>query len=64
MLTLKELREARGLSLYEVEKAIGVNRGNISRLERGLLNPQASTIDLFLAYYKVKYEDVDWKLDK
>ena len=33
---LKEWREARGLTLVDMSKAIGMSEGNLSRVERGL----------------------------
>ena len=41
---LRALRKERGLSLRDVERRSGVNRSMISRLERGLRRPRASTL--------------------
>ena len=36
---LKEIRQSRGLSLMDVEKATGISNGNISRWENGQVIP-------------------------
>jgi len=41
--TLRELRKARGLSLEEVAYLASVDAATVSRVERGLVRPQART---------------------
>jgi len=42
---LAALRAKRGLSIREVARRAGMSPSNLSEIERGLRDPQASTID-------------------
>ena len=44
MQQLRARRERQGLSLSEVSERVGIDKGNLSRLEQGKGNPTLSTI--------------------
>jgi len=41
---LKEIRKAKGVSIKELSKNVGINRDRISLIERGLVNPSWGTV--------------------
>ena len=41
---LRTLREARGLTLRELEMASGIERGTINRIERNVASPRLDSI--------------------
>lgn len=41
---IKELREARGLTLRELEALANIENSNIARLESGAVNPRFTTL--------------------
>lgn len=58
--TIRRMREARGLSLRELERITGINRGTLSRIERGWLASAEETAKLLAALSEeraVKPED-------
>lgn len=42
---LKEIRESRGLSQFQLSILSGVNQSNISRIERGVESPTLATLE-------------------
>lgn len=44
-LVIKVLRDARGMSQRELARIMGVNRTFVSKLERGTVQPQLSTLE-------------------
>jgi len=42
--TLRTIRQAQGQSLREVARAAGMDHASLSRIERGLRDPQVSTL--------------------
>lgn len=42
---LKEIRESRGLSQFQLSMLSGVNQSNISRIERGVESPTLNTLE-------------------
>ena len=49
---LYKLRHAVGVTIIEVSLAIGINNGNLSKLERGLNRASPDTAAALVAYYK------------
>lgn len=47
--TLQRMRLAAGLSLRELERRTGINRGSLSRIERGWLATEAETAKILAA---------------
>jgi len=55
----KKLKELRGeLSLYEVGKITGINRGDLKRFEDGSLLPKPDSLAKLAEYYEVPYEEL------
>jgi transcriptional regulator with XRE-family HTH domain len=50
---LRAAREKLGLSQAEVSQRSGVEQGEVSRIERGIRDPQASTIEKLAAAVEV-----------
>ena len=50
---LRTLREARGLTLRELEAASDVERGTINRIERGVTVPRLDSVQALAAALKV-----------
>lgn len=61
MKTLKELRKEKGKTLKEVADDLGIKLQELSRWEVTNLKPNLDNVDKLLEYYKVKYEDVNWR---
>ena len=56
---LKQLREIRGYSLREVEKATGVSNAYLSQLERGdAAKPSPDKLARLAQFYEVSYEQL------
>ena len=52
-MTLRELREQRGLSLLDVERDTGIHRGTLSKIERGIETPKAEQLAALSQRYGV-----------
>lgn len=52
-MTLRELRELRGLSLLTVERDTGIHRGTLSKIERGLETPKPEQLVVLSERYGV-----------
>ncbi|MCT4390393.1 helix-turn-helix domain-containing protein [Leuconostoc falkenbergense] len=50
---LKELRLQRGLTLKDMELGTGISDVNLSRYERGTVQPKLETWELLADYFKV-----------
>lgn len=62
---LRELREAKGLSLREVDAALPIDHSHIGKIERGEVNLTAETISQFIKYYQIQPDKLfDFRLDK
>lgn len=48
---LKRARLARGLTLEQVASAVGIDTGNLSRIERGAQVPSVKRTDALVKYY-------------
>jgi len=46
---VRQLRLERGFSVTELSRRSGIPRPNLSRIERGLVNPRVSTVERLLA---------------
>lgn len=57
MSLLREIREQRGESLKGVAAAVGIDKGTLSRIERGQSEPTKTTAQKLFRYYggKVPY---------
>jgi len=55
---IKELRIERGMSQMDVGAAIGIDRENIRKYEKGLQEPKLTTILKFAAVFKVSLDDL------
>ena len=56
--TLKEHRLARGVTLKDVEKATGINNGNLSRWERGEVLPNIDFCVQLADFYGVTLDEL------
>ena len=52
--TVRLMREQRGFSLRELERLTGINRGTLSRIERGWLATPAETARILEALTRSK----------
>lgn len=50
---LKELREERKLSEFQLAKELGINQTTINRWERGLRTPNIEMVMIIAKYFKV-----------
>jgi transcriptional regulator with XRE-family HTH domain len=57
--TLERLRLERGLSRLEVTRQVPINRKTLKRLEQGIGEPRALTVQRLAQFYGVR---VDWLL--
>lgn len=55
---LRTLREARGLTLRELETASGIERGTINRIERGAAVPRLDSIQALAAALNVTLSEL------
>jgi transcriptional regulator with XRE-family HTH domain len=55
---LRTLREARGLTLRELEAASDVERGTINRIERGVTVPRLDSVQALAAALKVTLSEL------
>jgi len=55
---LRALREARGLTLRELEAASGIERGTINRIERGAAVPRLDSIQALAAALNVTLSEL------
>ena len=55
---LRTLREARKLTLRELEAASGIERGTINRIERGAAIPRLDSIQALAAALKVTLSEL------
>jgi transcriptional regulator with XRE-family HTH domain len=58
MEALRALREARGLTLRELEAASGIERGTINRIERGAAIPRLDSIQALAAALDVTLSEL------
>lgn len=56
---IRELREARGLSLRDLAELAGVNHNNISAIERGKYNARIDTIERLAECLGVKLDIIN-----
>ncbi len=56
--TLKENRLARGITLKDVEKATGINNGNLSRWERGEVLPNIDFCVQLADFYGITLDEL------
>jgi transcriptional regulator with XRE-family HTH domain len=56
--TLKRLREQRGLTQLEVETMVGIDSGNLSRVERGVQRINQERLEALLSAYGVNLTDL------
>jgi transcriptional regulator with XRE-family HTH domain len=54
--TIRRMREAAGLSLRDLEKLTGINRGRLSIIERGVVASREETQAILTALTKPKGE--------
>jgi len=52
-ITLKELRESKGLSQVQLAKELGLNHRTISQYENGTREPDIDTIKKLIKYFNV-----------
>lgn len=52
-LTLRAVREVRGLSLRDVERETGISRAHLSKVERGIEVPKPKTLVALSDHYGV-----------
>ena len=55
---IKQLRIERGLSQLDVEVHTGIDRGNLSKMERGKINMEFFTLVKLATVYNVKLSDL------
>jgi transcriptional regulator with XRE-family HTH domain len=55
---LRTLREAREMTLRELEAASGIERGTINRIERGVTVPRLDSIQALAAALKVTLSEL------
>lgn len=55
---LKEHRMARGLTLKAIEKATGINNGNLSRWERGEVIPSIAFCEILADFYGITLDEL------
>ena len=55
---LRTLREARELTLRELEAASGIERGTINRIERGVTVPRLNSVQALAAALKVTLSEL------
>jgi ribosome-binding protein aMBF1 (putative translation factor) len=55
---LKEQRLSRGITLKEIEKETGINNGNLSRWERGVVLPNIDFCVQLADYYGITLDEL------
>lgn len=55
---IKELRETEKMSQMDVGAAIGIDRENVRKYEKGLQEPKLSTIIKFAKIFNVSYNEL------
>ena len=55
---LKELRQANGKSLLDIEKATGISNQNLSRWERGEVIPSIAFCEILADYYVITLDEL------
>lgn len=50
---LRQLRTERGISAAELARGVGLSKGMISQLERGLVSPSVHTLEKLAAYLQI-----------
>lgn len=58
MMTIKQYREANGMTQAELAAALGVPQSNYSRWERGTVNPSAETLRKIAAVFGCRTDDI------
>ena len=62
--TLKELREREKMTQDELGKQFGVSKQTIFQWENGWRTPSLQTIEQYLDFFDVKFEQVEWRAEK
>lgn len=62
--TLKELREREKMTQEELGKQFGVSKQTIFQWENGWRTPSLQTIEQYLDFFDVKFEQVEWRAEK
>lgn len=60
VLKLKERREARGMTLRDLEKVMAVSNGHLSRAERGLSEPGVVILRRWCRALELEFKEVCW----
>ncbi len=55
---LRETRKTKGLTLVEIDAALGIDTGNMSRIERGVQIPSLKIARQLAKYYSLTLEEV------
>lgn len=55
---IKKVREEKKLTLDELSKLTGINKGNLSRIERGEVDAKISTVCMIAKALKVSLDDI------
>lgn len=61
---LREIRNERGLSQLEVYEKFGIDRTQLSAIERGVQSPTLRTIDRFAGAYRVTLSELMRRTEK
>lgn len=64
MATLKELREAAGLTQFDLAVKTGLTPGAISVLERQAAKPRPATMDALRAALGPEVDSIEWAVTK
>lgn len=55
---IKELRQQRDMSQMDVGAALGIDRENIRKYEKGIQEPRLSTVVKFAAVFNVSFDEL------
>lgn len=55
---IRSLRKSRGLTLVEVSRVVGIDNGNLSRIERGIQLPDVRLAKRLAVFFKVSLDDI------
>lgn len=58
--SLRELRNSRCLSVFDISKAVGVSENTVYRWERGELVPTLEPAMKLARYFGLTVEDINW----
>lgn len=60
---LRTKRQDRGLTLSDVSRVVGIDNGNLSRIERGIQLPDVRLGKRLAAFYEITLDEVYAKVD-